>query len=194
MKTYRVELSSNEEPIRIELLIRGSNSTHRPPVRRCLILKADWVSALEYCDQIQAGEQPNSFRVLLTPNPIDLTMTVEDEVLESQDPVVIGGLYGRRARISEGIPAVRRTREEFLASMSDEYREAYLTKLAQKRAQYVNLDGQVLERVMLDDLWSIPEGIPRPPGSKFSVAPAELPPVGDSPIVVDFESWGVPHD
>jgi hypothetical protein len=116
-------------------------------------------------------------------------MTVEDEVLESQDPVVIDGLYGRRARISGGMPAVRRTREEFLASMSDEYREAYLTKIAQKRAQYVNLEGQSLYRVNLNELWSIPEGIPRPLGSKLSVAPAELPPVGDGPIVVDFESW-----
>jgi hypothetical protein len=189
MKTYRVELSSDEGPIRIELLIRDSNSTLEPPIRRCLILKANGVSALEYCDQLQAGEQPNSFRVLLTPNPIDLTMTVEDEVLESQDPVVIDGLYGRRARISGGMPAVRRTREEFLASMSDEYREAYLTKIAQKRAQYVNLEGQSLYRVNLNELWSIPEGIPRPLGSKLSVAPAELPPVGDGPIVVDFESW-----
>lgn len=189
MKTYRVELSSDEEPIRIELLIRGSNSTPRPVIRRCLILKANGIPALEYCDQLQAGEQPNSFRVLLTPNPIDLAMTVEDEVLESQNPVVIDGLHSRRARISEGMPAVRRTREEFLASMSGEYREAYVTKLAQKRAQYVNLDGQVLDRVNLNELWSIPEGIPRPLDSKLlSVAPAELPPVGYGPIVVDFES------
>jgi hypothetical protein len=117
-------------------------------------------------------------------------MTVEDEVLESQKPVVIDGLYARRVRISEGMPVVRRPREEFLASMSDEYRDAYLTKLAQKKAQYVNLDGQVLDRVNLNELWSIPGGIPRPLDSKLlSVAPAELPPVEDGPIVVDFESW-----
>jgi hypothetical protein len=187
MKTYRVELSSNEEPIRIELLIQSSNSTHSPPVRRCLILKANGVPALEYCDQIKSGEQPNSFQVLLTPDPVNLAMVIEDEVLESQDPVVIGGLYGRRARISEGEPAVRRTREEFLASMSDEDREAYLTKLAQKRAQYVNLEGELLQRVRLDDLWFIPEGIPRPLGSKIFVTLSELPPVGDDSIV-DFES------
>lgn len=192
MKTYRVELPSNEEPIQIELLIQGSN--RRSSIRRCLLLTASEVSGLEYCDRVRTEEQPSTLRVLLTPDPIDLTLTVENEVLEPQDPVVIGGLYGRRARISEGVPAVRRTREEFLASMSDEYREAYLTKLAQKRAQYVNLEGEFLQRVQLDDLWSIPEGIPRPLGSKFSVAPAELPPIGDSPIVVDFESWGVPHD
>lgn len=119
----------------------------------------------------------------------ELTASIEDEVLEPQEPVVRGRIYGRGLRVAEETRAVGRPREEFLASMTDEARRAYLARLGKERAKYINLDGEALYLVQLDELWMLPSGLVLPEGSHIMVAPDELPQVNDDPFVVDFEAW-----
>jgi len=115
----------------------------------------------------------------------ELTATVQDEVLETQEPVVVAEIYNRRA--TGGV--VGRPREEALAAMTDEARRLYLARLGKERAKYINLDGEALYLVQLDELWTLPSGLTLPKGSHIMVAPDELPKLGEEPVVVDFESW-----
>lgn len=160
MATCRVVLLANAEPTRVEVLIRPLNGG--PTARRVVMLTARATDA-----------EP------------ELTASIEDEVLEPQEPAVVANLYGRRA--SGGF--VGRTREQFLASMTDEDRREYLARLGAKRARYINLDGEALYLVQLDELWMLPSGLVLPEGSHIMVAPDELPQVNDDPVVVDFEAW-----
>jgi hypothetical protein len=100
MATCRVVLIENAEPASVEVLIRPLGGG--PTVRRVVMLTTR-----------------------ATDTEPELTATVEDDVLESQEPVVVAELYNRRAT---GGVVSSRSREEVLASMTDEARRLYLAR------------------------------------------------------------------